>query len=166
MTVDSAQRDVLIQAYADGPAKLRAAVDAAPESMRKWRPEAGEFSVHEVAVHCADSETNSHARIRYLVAEDNATIFGYDPDAWARKFSYQDHPLRAALLAVEAVRANTVPVLRRMTGEDWTSAGTHTESGPYTAEDWLRTYAAHLEQHVLQVRGVIAAWEAAGRPQG
>ena len=163
--MDSAQREVLIQTYADGAAKLRAAVDEAPEPMGKWRPEVGEFSVHEVAVHCADSETNSHGRIRYLVAEDDATILGYDPDAWARKFAYHDHPLDAALLAVAAVRANTVPILRRMSDEDWASAGTHTESGPYTAEEWLRTYAAHLEQHTLQVQSVIAAWEAAGKPQ-
>ncbi len=163
--MNSGQREVLIQTYADGPAKLRAAVAEAPEAMRKWRPEAGEFSVHEVAVHCADSETNSHGRIRYLVAEDDATISGYDPDAWAQKFSYHDHPLDAALLTVEAVRANTVPILRRMSDADWASAGTHSESGAYTAEDWLRTYAAHLEQHTLQVQGVIAAWEAAGRPQ-
>ena len=128
--MDSAQREVRIQTYADGAAKLRAAVAEAPQSMRKWRPEAGEFSVHEVAVHCADSETNSHGRIRYLVAEDNATILGYDPDAWARKFAYHDHPLDAALLAVEAVRANTVPILRRMSDEDWASGGTHSESGP------------------------------------
>ena len=164
--MDSAQREVLIQTYGDGPAKLQAAVAEAPEAMRKWRPEAGEFSVHEVGVHCADSETNSHGRIRYLVAEDNATIIGYDPDGWARKFAYHDLPLEAALLTVEAVRANTVPILRRMSEEDWASAGTHTESGAYTAEDWLRTYAAHLEQHTLQVQSVVAAWESAGRPQG
>jgi hypothetical protein len=163
--MDSGQREVLIGTYADGPAKLREAVAEAPEAMRKWRPEAGEFSVHEVGVHCADSETNSHGRIRFLVAEDDATIFGYDPDAWARKFSYHDHPLDAALLTVAAVRANTVPILRRMSDADWASAGTHTESGAYTAEDWLRTYAAHLEQHTLQVQGVVSAWKAAGRPQ-
>ncbi len=163
--MDRGQREVLIETYADGPAKLRAAMAEAPEAMRKWRPEAGEFSVHEVGVHCADSETNSHGRIRFLVAEDDATIFGYDPDAWARKFSYHDHPLDAALLTVEAVRANTVPILRRMSDADWASAGTHTESGAYTAEDWLRTYAAHLEQHTSQVQDVVAAWEAAGRPQ-
>ncbi len=163
--MDSGQREVLIGTYAAGPAKLRAAVAEAPEAMRKWRPQAGEFSVHEVGVHCADSETNSHGRIRFLVAEDDATIFGYDPDAWARKFSYHDHPLDAALLTVAAVRANTVPILRRMSDADWASAGTHTESGAYTAEDWLRTYAAHLEQHTLQVQGVVSAWKAAGRPQ-
>ena len=164
--MDSGQREVLIGTYADGPAKLRAAVAEAPEAMRKWRPEAGEFSVHEVAVHCADSETNSHGRIRYLVAEDDATILGYDPDVWARKLSYHDHPLEAALLAVEAARANTVPILHRMSDADWASAGTHSESGAYTAEEWLLTYAAHLEQHTQQVRSVVAAWEAASRPQG
>jgi hypothetical protein len=132
--------------------------------MRTWRPEASEFSVHEIAVHCADSETNSHGRIRYLVAEENATIAGYDPDNWARRFSYHDLPLETALATVEAVRANTVPILRRFTDGDWAAAGTHTETGPYTAEDWLRIYAAHLEDHTLQVRSVVAAWQAAGRP--
>jgi len=162
--VDSAQRETLIQTYADGPAKLKAAVAGAPETMRKWRPEPDEFSVHEIVVHCADSETNSHGRIRYLVAEDNATIHGYDPDDWAKKFSYMDHPLEASMLTVEAVRANTVPILRRFSEEDWGSTGTHSESGVYSADGWLQIYAAHLEQHTAQVKSVIAAWEAAGRP--
>jgi hypothetical protein len=164
--MDISEREALIQAYAEGPASLRAAVLAAPEAMRRWRPEAGEFSVHEIAVHCADSETNSHGRIRYLVAEENATITGYDPDNWARRFSYHDLPLDTALATVDAVRANTVPILRRFTDGDWAAAGTHTESGPYTAENWLRVYAAHLDDHTQQVQRVVAAWEAAGMPSG
>ena len=106
----------MIEKYAAGAARLREALDKAPEEMRKWRPEPGEFSVHEIICHCADSETNSHGRIRYVVAEENATIIGYDPDNWARTFDYANHPLDAAMLTVEAVRANTVPVLRRLVG--------------------------------------------------
>ncbi|HUF53194.1 MAG TPA: DinB family protein [Dehalococcoidia bacterium] len=162
--MDAAERDSLIQKYADGPERFRAAVNAAPEEMQKWRPGEEDFSVHEVVVHCADSETNSHGRIRYLVAEDNATIFGYDPGHWARKFSYHDLPLEVALATVEAVRANTAPILRRFSDEDWAAAGTHTESGPYSAEVWLRIYAEHLQEHAAQVQAVVAAWEAAGRP--
>ena len=60
---------------------------SAPVAMRKWRPEPGEFSVHEIICHCADSETNSHGRIRYVLAEDNATIIGYDPNVWAARRS-------------------------------------------------------------------------------
>ena len=30
-----------------------------------------------------------------------------------------------------------------MSEEDWVREGWHTESGRYTVEDWLKTYAAH-----------------------
>ncbi len=132
--------------------------------MRKWRPGPGEFSVHEIIVHCADSETNSHGRIRYLLAEDNPTIIGYDPDTWAAKFNYLDHPIEAAMATVEAVRANTVPVLRSLAEPDWHRAGTHTESGRYTVEDWLRIYATHCHEHADQIDRAVAAWCGAGEP--
>ena len=51
-------------------------------------PGAGKWSVHEVVVHCADSETNAALRIRYLIAEKEPLIVGYDQDAWARVFDY------------------------------------------------------------------------------
>jgi hypothetical protein len=158
--VDSKERERLIGRYADGPGRLREALAKAPERMRRWRPEPGEFSVHEVIVHCADSETNSHGRIRYLMSEDNATIIGYDTDVWAAAFDYQNHPLDAAMLTVEAVRANTVPILRRAPDSAWAKAGTHTESGRYSAEDWLRIYSAHCHDHAEQIEHVIEAWTA------
>jgi hypothetical protein len=41
--------------------------------------------------------------------------------------------------------------------------GRHTASGPYAAEDWLRIYAAHLEDHAAQIDANVAAWKAARR---
>lgn len=162
--MDKHERNRLIQRYADGAAVLRDALARAPYAMRKWRPELGEFSVHEVICHCADSETNSASRIRYVLTEDNATIVGYDPEVWAQVFDYRDHPIDAALLTVEAVRANTVPILERLPDAAWLRAGTHTESGPYSAEDWLVIYAAHCHEHAEQINRVVAAWHAAGEP--
>ncbi len=161
MTMDAAERDRLIEQYTMGPARLRAAVEAAPAEAMKWRPEPGEFSVHEVVVHCADSETNAAARIRYLMAEAEPVILGYDPDNWAGRFHYHSHPLEAAFATVEAVRANTVPVIRRLEVSAWDKAGTHSESGRYMGEDWLRIYSAHLEEHVAQIERTVAAWRAA-----
>jgi hypothetical protein len=158
--MDKKERERLIGCYADEPARLREALANSPERMRKWRPRPGEFSVHEVIVHCADSETNSHSRIRYLMAEDNAKIIGYDPPVWGAAFDYQNHPLDAAILTVEAVRANTVPLLRRAPDSAWAKAGTHAESGRYSAEDWLRIYAAHCHDHAEQIERVIEAWQA------
>lgn len=155
------ERNKLIERYAIGPALLRESLGKAPEEMRKWRPKPTEFSVHEIIVHCADSEANSHGRIRYIMTEDNATIVGYDPPVWAAAFHYLDHPIDAAILTVEAVRANTVPILRRAAEEQWSHVGTHTEMGKYGAETWLQVYAAHCFDHSQQIDAVVAAWRAA-----
>ncbi len=39
-----------------------------------------------------------------------------------------------------------------MSDADWSRAGTHSESGRYTAEDWLRIYADHAHNHAAQIR--------------
>jgi hypothetical protein len=39
-----------------------------------------------------------------------------------------------------------------MTDEDWRREGTHTESGRYGADDWLKIYAAHAHGHANQIR--------------
>lgn len=154
----AAERDDCIRRYAEGPQLLAEALAAVPAAALQWRPAPGKWSAHEVIVHCADSETNSHMRIRYLVAEPSPTIVGYDQDRWASEMDYHAHPLAPALSTVAAVRANTVPLLLRLTPEQWGRRGRHTESGSYGAEDWLRIYAEHLEIHARQLQRIAAAW--------
>ena len=161
MALSRAECETLIQRYADGPARLKAALATVPAEALKWRPEPGECSAHEVVVHCADSETNAAARIRYLAAEADPVIVGYDEAEWARRFEYHDHPLEPALALVETVRANTVALIQRMPEEAWQRVGRHSESGRYSAEDWLRIYAEHLEIHARQIEANVAAWRAA-----
>ena len=117
MPMSRGERESLIEQYARGPARLREALAKAPREALQWRPEPGRWSVHEVVVHCADSEANAALRIRYLVAEKEPLIVGYDQDAWSRLFDY-------------------------------------------SAEDWLRIYAAHLEGHARQIERNGEAWTA------
>jgi DinB family protein len=160
MGLARAERETLIERYANGPARLKAALAKVPAAAMTWRPAVGEWSAHEIICHCADSETNSHGRIRQLVAEKDPTIVGYDQDRWAAALDYHDHPLEPALATVDAVRANTTALIRRLPDGAWTRAGTHSESGRYTAEDWLRIYAEHLEIHADQIEKNLAAWRA------
>jgi hypothetical protein len=158
------RRATLIDTYAHGPARLRGALGRVPAEALKWRPADGRWSVHEIVCHCADSEANAHMRIRYLVGESSPIISGYDQDRWAVTFAYHDHQLEPALAVIDAVRANTVALLRRLAPEAWSAAGRHTEiDGPYTAQMWLEIYAEHLEIHARQIERNIAAWEAAPR---
>ena len=162
MALDRSEREALIDRYAEGPSRLTAALAKVPARALQWRPKAGEWSAHEVVVHCADSETNGTARIRYLAAEpDPVVIQGYDEAEWARRFDYHSHPLEPALAVVEAVRANTLALLRRLPEDAWQRGGRHTDSGTYSAEDWLKIYAEHLEIHARQIEDNVAAWRAA-----
>ncbi len=158
MTPD--ERSKLIRVYADGPAVLRAALTRVPGQAMKWRPAPTKWSVHEIICHCADSEMNGAMRLRYLAAESSPRIIGYDQDVWARVFDYHTLDEHLALQLTEGVRAWTVAVLERLSGEQWSKEGTHTEHGRYTTEGWLQIYAEHLHTHARQIDRNLAAWKA------
>jgi hypothetical protein len=161
MALSQAEREHFIRQYADGPRRLREALAKVPFEALQWRPMPGEWSAHEVVVHCSDSETQSASRIRVVVSEKDPVIQGYDEAQWARDFDYHAHPIDIALATVDAVRANTAALLRRLPEAAWSKVGRHTESGRYTAEDWLKIYADHLENHARQIEANVAAWHAA-----
>ena len=157
-----AERRALIDRYAAGPDILEAALARVPVQAMQWRPAPAKWSVHEVVVHCADSETNAHMRIRYLLAETEPLIVGYDQDRWATVLNYHQLPLATALATIRAVRANTLPLLGRLTEADWARTGRHTEHDSYGAEKWLTIYAEHLEVHARQIERNLLAWERKG----
>lgn len=160
MALTTAERDDLIRRYEQGPALLRAALEKVPREAHKFRPAENKWSVHEIVCHCADSETTAASRIRYLVAEDKPVIVAYDQERWAKVFLYHTANLYTALGAVEAVRAHTTDLLRRLPASAWLSTGTHSESGAYSADDWLKSYAEHLEKHSRQIERNLLAWHA------
>lgn len=117
-------------------------LDAADEG---WTP-------RQVAHHVADSELTSAIRLRRLLAEDDPVVAGYDENAFARVLRYEQRPVEAALRAIEAARATSAELLDLLTEADWARRGTHTETGAYGVEEWLRTYAEHPYDHAEQVR--------------
>jgi hypothetical protein len=161
MPLTRTEREKLIDRYATGYATLKASLAKVPAAAMQWRPAPREWSAHEVICHCADSETNAYARIRFLAAEKEPLIMGYDEAQWAITFDYHALPLEPALATVDAVRANTAELVRRLPEDAWTRVGRHTESGRYGAEDWLRIYAEHLENHAAQIDDNVAKWRAA-----
>ena len=158
MPLTPAERAELIRRYEEGPALLTTSLANVPPEAMKWRPAEGRWSAHEVVCHLADSESNAALRIRYLAAEERPVIVGYDQERWARVLDYQSAPLEPALALVTAVRANTAALLKRLPETAWTAVGEHTESGRYTADDWLRIYADHMEKHSGQIDRNVAAW--------
>jgi hypothetical protein len=85
-----------------------------------------------------------------LIAEDRPEIVGYEEPEYARRL-YYSRPIETSLAAVKAARASTATILECLTEEEWQREGTHSESGRYSVEDWLRIYAAHAHDHAAQL---------------
>jgi hypothetical protein len=153
------ERKELIEQYARSAARFRSAVMVAPKEALRFKPSETAWSIHEIVCHCADAEMIAASRIRFVVAEDNPLIVGYNQEQWARALDYDRHPLDIALAVVEAVRANTAALLRRLPDDAWRKTARHTESGAYSAEGWLDIYVAHLKKHTQQIQRNVAAWQ-------
>lgn len=156
--MDNVNRSRLIEQYGAGVEVLRAAWDACPLEARHWKPPETAWSAHEIVIHCGDSETFAATRIRLLVAEPRPVIVGYDQDAWVRTFDYGQLPANLAFALIDAVRASTYHLIQRLDDRAWEAAGNHTESGRYSAIDWLNTYGVHLHDHAVQIYANIDRW--------
>jgi hypothetical protein len=148
--MDAEERARLIARYREGYSVVREALSGiTPRELD--RSESGEWTPREIAHHLADSEMMSAIRIRRLLSEDEPVIHGYDEAAFARKLT-SDRPIEPSLEAMRWARETSAQLLARMTDSDWQRAGTHSESGRYSTEDWLAIYAAHGHDHAAQIK--------------
>jgi hypothetical protein len=146
------ERKELIATYAAGYDEVMNALNGFPVESLAAHPIPGKWSAREIVHHLGDSETTSAGRLRKLLVEDNPTIQGYDQDKFATKLRYNERDMAPALEAFRSARETTGQLLELMNEDDWKRAGTHTESGPYSMQDWLKIYAAHAHNHAAQIR--------------
>ncbi len=151
-----ADRAALIETYKRGAAAVDAAIAGMTDADLDRRPSPADWSAREVVHHLADAETRAAIRLRQLLAEDDAVIHGYDEEQYARVLHY-DRPIDTSLAVIRAVRAATGELLDLLTDADFARTGTHTESGPYGVDDWLRIYVAHCEDHAAQITAAAKA---------
>jgi hypothetical protein len=150
------------EVIAAGPAAVRALVAEAGELLRV-RPEPGEWSVAECLAHLADAELVVSGRYRWILAEDEPEIIGYDQALWVSALrQVEDDP--ATLIAV-------FTALRRWNLELWASrpvadrdrVGRHRERGPESYGLTFRLAAGHDRVHLAQARRTLdLARQAAG----
>ena len=116
------------------------------------------WSSRQVIHHCADSEAQSYARLRRLVAEPNPVIQGYDENLWAKDLTlgYTDLPVENSIAVFAAVRAASLDIIRRLKPEQLELTGTHTEAGEYSLKRWLETYTRHANNHADQIKQNLA----------
>jgi hypothetical protein len=145
-------RQEQLERYRGGyEAVLDALADATDEELDRVPADGDGWTARMVVHHLADSEATAFVRLRRLIAEDDPEIVGYDEAEFARRLHY-DRPLESSLAVLRAVRQASLDLLESLTPDEWDRAGTHSESGPYSVDKWLRIYVRHPHSHAEQIR--------------
>jgi len=149
--MNAEERQQLIAQYKAGFDEVSRTLADFPPNQLTAHPISGKWSAAEIVHHLADSETTSSLRLRRLFVEDHPLIQGYDQDQYAAMLHYNEREIAPSLEAFRSARATTAQLIDLMTEDDWHREGTHSESGSYSAEDWLKIYAAHAHNHAAQI---------------
>jgi hypothetical protein len=149
----STTRARLLAAYRDGHAEIMALVSSLPAAALD-RHRQGEWSVRQIIHHLADTEVFRPVRLRQLLSQDAPIIQGFDELKMAESLHY-GRPVEASLALFDASVRSSLELLALMSEADWAKAGTHTDFGPFTMEDWLDRAAIHLPEHAAQLRSTV-----------
>ena len=93
-------------------------------------PEPGEWSILECLGHMADSELVTSARYRWVLAENEPPLVGFDQDAWATRLDHCGDDLSTLLDYFSVLRRANVILWRRTPVADRSRVGIHAERGP------------------------------------
>ena len=148
---------VLIDSCLDGPRLLRQAVAGMSRKQLLDRPIPGKWSTLEVVCHLADFEIVFADRIKRVIAENEPTLFGGDPNAFAARLAYHDRDVEEELCIIETIRGQVVRILRTLSPADFQRRGLHSEAGPLTLENLLQRLIGHVPHHVRFIEEKKAA---------
>jgi hypothetical protein len=140
---------------AAGPAAVRRLLGEAGSDLR-IRPEPAEWSVLECVAHLADAELIVAARLRWIAAESEPDIVGYDQDLWVRELHQVDEDPEILVGAYEANRRWNLALWERVPVADRARAGLHRERGPESFELTFRLAAGHDLVHLAQANRALA----------
>jgi hypothetical protein len=147
-------------AQAATPAALRTLVDDAGDRLRV-RPAPGEWSALECIGHIVDGELVSSARYRWIVAQHEPDLVGYDQDLWVSGLHHADADPAVLLALFEGLRASNLDLWARIATADRARVGLHRERGPESFDLTFRMLAGHDRVHLRQARAALDAASAA-----
>lgn len=147
----------LIDSYEAAPSSITAAIEGLTEAQLLYEPGEGEWSIHKVLIHLADSEAVGYWRIRKTLAEDEPELAVYDEARWANALNYNLQDRNLALKLFATLRSSSAALLRTIPQDAWERVGIHAENGRMTVYDLFNLYLKHGEVHLQQIERIKQA---------
>ena len=143
-----------IERFEMAPSQVIAALEGLDEAHIHYISAEREWSIHQIIVHLADSETLGYWRLRKTLAEEGSTLPVYDEATWAQKLSYQTQERGLALALFSSLRASTTALLRSLPADAWELTSNHPERGTIQVYDLFTIYLEHGEVHLQQIERI------------
>ncbi len=114
-------------------------------------------SLVELLGHLVDAELVSFTRLRWILAQDQPPLPGYEQDDWVRVSGYAEADPAQLIDLFEAVQRANLDLWRRTPAADRARFGLHAERGPESYELTFKLLAGHDLLHLEQARQTIDA---------
>jgi hypothetical protein len=148
----------------DDPAAVQAATPGALRQLSSQagphltiRPDATEWSALECVAHIVDAEVVMSGRYRWVLAEDEPPLVGYDQDLWVDRLHAGDDDLDGLLELFDALRLANVTLWQRTPVDRRQRVGIHGERGPESYDLAFRMIAGHDRFHMAQAQRALEA---------
>lgn len=143
-------------AQAGAPKEWQTVVDLAGPNLHV-SPAEGEWSVFGCLAHALDAEIVVSGRYRWIVAEQEPPLLGYDQDLWVQGLHADPEAEGAAdlLATLTALRQANVAMWQRSTEQERERFGVHGERGPESYDLTFRMIAGHDRFHLRQARETL-----------
>ena len=148
----------------DDPAAVQAGT---PPTLRQFaaeagpylplRPEPAEWSALECIAHIVDAEIVMSARYRWVLAQDEPPLIGYDQDLWIDALHADETDTDGLIDLFAALRLANVTLWRRTPTDRRQRLGIHAERGPESYDLGFRMIAGHDRFHLAQARRALEA---------
>jgi hypothetical protein len=155
----------LLERFRRGAELIATVLTGAAGSELDFVPAPGKWSVRQIVAHLADAEIVGAERFRRVIAEENPTLLSYDQDAWAMNLNYARRKTSESLETFRRLRAENWELLKELPEAVFERKATHSERGPVTLLDLLKTYAQHPEAHARQLHEVREQFKQSKRQQ-
>jgi hypothetical protein len=129
-------------------ARLRQAVAGLSREDMTARPGPGDWSILEIVIHLADSDSIAIDRMKRILTEENPSLLYADETAYVDRLFTHDQSLEDALSLFEVGRRQFARVLRKLPAEAFERRGTHNRRGPISLGEMVKGYVGHVDHHL------------------
>jgi hypothetical protein len=125
--------------------------------LARVKPAPGEFSLVELIGHLVDAQLVTFTRYRWILAQDEPPLPGYEQDDWVRVSGYADADPAELIDLFETVQRANIELWRRTPAASRPRVGLHAERGPESYELTFKITAGHDLLHLEQARQIVGA---------